>query len=60
MPENKIKIEIITERKILDVVPGYFRGSADQVEVDVCVKCAAIVFDPFAHDVWHRSGGSES
>ena len=30
MPENKIKVEIITGRKILDVVPGYFRGSADR------------------------------
>lgn len=55
MVENKLTVEILTERKVLDVLPGYFRGSADRVEVDVCVKCAAIVFDPIAHDMWHRS-----
>ena len=60
MPKNKIKVEIITVPKILDVVPGYFRGSASRVEVDVCVKCGAIVFDPVVHDTWHRSEGRES
>lgn len=55
MPKNKIKVEIITERKVLDVVPGYFRGSADRVEVNVCVRCGAIVFDPVRHHEWHRS-----
>lgn len=55
MPKNRIKVEIITQRKILDVVPGYFRGIPDRVEVDVCMKCAAIVFDPITHDAWHRT-----
>lgn len=55
MAKHKVTVEILTERKVLDVRPGYFQGSADRVEVDVCVKCAAIVFDPIAHDTWHRS-----
>ncbi|WP_114589402.1 hypothetical protein [Microbacterium arborescens] len=51
---GKIDIQIITERKTLYVLPGYTRGSADRVEVDVCKTCAAVVFDPIAHDTWHR------
>lgn len=54
---EKTRVVITTERKTLDVVPGYFRGSADRVEVDVCVKCSAIVFDPITHYVWHQGGG---
>jgi hypothetical protein len=51
---GKIDIQIITERKIIYVVPGYTRGSADRVEVDVCKTCGAVVFDPLAHYTWHR------
>lgn len=43
-----MKITVVTERKIIDVVPGYSRGSADRVEVDVCVSCGSVVFDPDA------------
>ena len=48
---EKTRVVITTERKTLDVVPGY------RVEVDVCMKCSAIVFDPITHYVWHRGGG---
>ena len=53
MPKPKIKI--ITERKIIAVQPGWLLGSSDVlgVEVDVCTTCAAIVFSPVAHDIWH-------
>lgn len=49
-----IKIEMLTERKVIDVVPGFLRGSSDRVEVDVCLKCGAVVFDFVRHDKWHR------
>lgn len=59
MSKDKVKIEILAKRKVLNVMPGYLRGSVDRIEVDVCVKCAAIVFDPIAHDKWHRADGRE-
>lgn len=54
MDSDRIRVEIITERKIIVVRPGMLNGSRDQIEVDVCVKCGAVVFDPVAHDIWHR------
>ncbi len=56
-------LKIITERKIIDVRPGMLYGSPDRVEVDVCTDCAAIVFDPVQHDIWHTNhaiGGDPS
>lgn len=52
---NKVKITIVSERKIIDVRPSALSGYPDRIEVDVCVKCAAVVFDPVAHDLWHSS-----
>lgn len=55
-PKNpKIRVEMITHRKAIDVTPGMLVGYPDRVEVDVCVKCAAVVFDPIHHDLWHRT-----
>lgn len=51
---NKISIEIITEPRIYDVEPGYFAGSPGRIRVDVCKKCAAVVWNPVEHDDWHR------
>lgn len=56
---GKIKVRIVTERRVLEVAPAYLRGAADRVYVDVCVECSAVVFDPHAHDTWHRSAVSE-
>lgn len=50
----KPKIEIITERKQLQVRQPWIRGGTDFIEVDVCAKCSAIVFDPIDHFEWHR------
>lgn len=57
MSENttSVKVETVTERKEIMVGEGYLRGSPSRVEVDVCVKCGAIVFDPLLHHTWHRS-----
>lgn len=55
MGGKKIKVEMISQRKIIDVVRGYFRGSPDRIEVDVCVTCGAVVFDPIGHHTWHQS-----
>jgi hypothetical protein len=52
---GKVKVTIITERKIIEVQPSWLVAAPDRIEVDVCVTCAAIVFDPVAHDMWHRS-----
>jgi len=52
----EIKVEILTERRIIPVQQGWLRGSQERIEVDVCVKCAAVVFDPIGHDDWHRVG----
>lgn len=52
MPKYEIKVEIITKCKILDVVPGFVRGSPDRVKVDVWTKCGALVLDPIIHDTW--------
>jgi hypothetical protein len=52
---GKVKVTMITERKIIEVQPGWLRDSRARIEVDVCVTCAAIVFDPVTHDIWHRS-----
>ena len=56
MTKQKPTIEIITDRRTLIVREPYLRGGHALVDVDVCTKCAAIVFDPIAHDRWHRSG----
>lgn len=52
---GQIKVEIITERKIIVVQPGMLYASPDRIEVDVCVTCGAVVFDPIQHDTWHRT-----
>jgi hypothetical protein len=49
------KVEIISERKIYDLKPSPLRYHPDRIEVDVCVKCGAVVFDVIQHDMWHRS-----
>ena len=51
---SKIKVEMITERKIIVVQPGMLFTSPDRIEVDVCLRCGAMVFDPIQHDTWHR------
>lgn len=52
---GKIKVEMLTERKIIVVRPGILFTSPDRIEVDVCLKCGAVVFDPIQHDTWHRA-----
>jgi hypothetical protein len=52
-----VKVAPVTERKIIDVQPGYFRSSPDRIEVDVCVECSAIVFNPLKHYLWHHPKG---
>jgi hypothetical protein len=51
-------MEIITERKALDVTPRMV-GLGEEVLVQVCVKCGAVVWDVVVHDnfhrVWHRA-----
>ena len=55
---EKTRVVITTERRQLPVRFGAMSGgSTDAVEVDVCMKCSAIVFDPITHYVWHRGGG---
>lgn len=49
-----MKITRLTERKIIDVRSGYIAGSPPRIEVDVCVKCASVVFDPVQHFKWHQ------
>lgn len=51
----KIKVEMLTEQKIIDVEPGFLVGSPGRVRVDVCLKCGAVIFDPLRHDDWHRA-----
>ncbi|QGJ88947.1 hypothetical protein PBI_TEAMOCIL_96 [Microbacterium phage Teamocil] len=53
--QPKIAVTIITQRRSLDVREGYLRGSGSFVDVDVCVACGSIVFDPVVHDQWHTS-----
>ena len=53
---TRITIEMLTERKLIDVVPGTFRHDPPRIFVDVCVKCGAVVFDVVQHDSWHRRG----
>ena len=48
------KIEIISERKSLSVHQPWLRGGGEIVEVDVCTRCSAMVFDPTDHWEWHR------
>lgn len=55
-----VKIEVITERKIITVQPGMLITSPGRIEVDVCVKCGAVVFDPVQHDIWHRATNQEN
>lgn len=57
---GKIKVEMITERQIIGVRPGVLSTSPDRIEVDVCMKCAAVVFDPIQHDTWHRADTERS
>lgn len=52
---DKVKVTIITERRSLVVREGMLRGGASYVDVDVCVECGAIVFDPVHHDRWHST-----
>jgi hypothetical protein len=52
---KKFKVEMITERKIIVVQPGMLFTSPGRIEVDVCLKCGAVVFDPIQHDTWHRT-----
>ncbi len=52
----RITIEMLTERKLIDVVPGTFRNDPPRIYVDVCVKCGAVVIDVVQHDSWHRRG----
>lgn len=56
---GKIKVEVITKRQIIVVQPGMLFTSPDRIEVDVCVKCGAVVFDPIQHDTWHRATNRE-
>lgn len=49
-----MKVEIITERRTLVVREPYMRGGQALVDVDVCTRCAAIVFDAVDHNQWHR------
>lgn len=57
MNDREIKIEIVTERKSLTVLPGWLRGSMGRIDVDVCATCGAVVFDWLKHDDWHRGEG---
>ena len=57
MQSSKVKVHIITERKALEVTPGYLKGSPSLVLVNVCVTCGAVVFDVIQHDMFHRIGG---
>jgi hypothetical protein len=52
---GKTKVEIITERRSLPIRPGILRGSSDQIDVDVCTMCGAIVFDGVQHYIWHTT-----
>ena len=54
MVAQTVKVETLTERKAIMVCEGDLRGSPSRVEVDVCVKCGAIVFEPLLHHTWHR------
>lgn len=54
MSDKRIKIEILTDRKIIPVSPPPLRGAPDRIEVDVCRTCGAVVFDFIRHDDWHR------
>ena len=56
---KKIKIEMITVRKVIIVQPGMLVTSPDRIEVDVCIKCGAVVFDPIQHGTWHRATDRE-
>lgn len=49
------EVEMLTVRRIIVVQPGMIFGSLDRIEVDVCVKCGAVVFDPIQHNIWHRA-----
>ena len=53
--KGKIKVEILTVHRTIAVRPGMLYGSPGQIDVDVCVKCGAVVFDPIQHDTWHRA-----
>ncbi len=48
------KIEIISERKTLPVKRPWLRDHEEFVEVDVCTRCSAMVFDTTGHWEWHR------
>lgn len=50
---GKIKIKMITERKIITIQPGFLYSSPDRIEVDVCLDCGAVVFDVVRHGTWH-------
>lgn len=52
--DNKVKVEVISEPKIIEVRQGYIQGSSDRIEVQVCVACGAILFDPILHWKWHN------
>ena len=52
---GKTKFKVPTLRRALVVLPGLLVGSPDRVEVDGCVECGAVVFDPIQHHTWHRA-----
>lgn len=52
-------VEMLTERKALVVRDSYMRGGPPLVDVDVCLKCASVVFDVVVHDNWHRTQSTD-
>lgn len=56
---GKIKVKMLTERKIITVTPGMLVHSPDRIEVDVCLDCGAVVFDVVRHDKWHVANRSD-